>query len=174
MEFQTFLNPFGTALQQAGMSLKNDAQAIGNATNLYKLGMAREQYKAMVEDISESKAGADSMGGIKATDPGMKGNSLESKGTMGGSSIEPNSSQLFQQVKSFDDASKRWRFMNPALAERYASRAETTLKSALDLKDKEFNQQSKFIDQLSDAAAMASQSPEAQGQALALLSHRLP
>lgn len=174
MEFQTFLNPFGTALEQAGMALQNDSRAIANATNLYKLGMAREQYQAMVDDLTDSKRGADSAGGIKPPDPGKKGVSLESQGVLGGSSAEPNSTQLFQQVKTFDAMAKRFRYLNPSLSEKYASRAETTLQSAINLKDKEFQRQSKFIDTLGNVAATASQSPEAQGQALALLSHQLP
>lgn len=174
MQFQTFLDPFGTALQQAGMQLNNEAKSIQNATSLYKLGMVKEQYNAMLDDISESRQGFIEAGGAPGVNPGAKGNSTDSKGPLGGSNTEPNSTALFQEVKQFDGLAKRWRYINPALAERYQSRAETTLKSALDLKGKEFQQQSKFMDDLGNAAALAATSPTAQGQALAILSRKLP
>lgn len=172
MEFQNFVDPFGAALQYQGKQLSNDAQSISNATNLYKLGMAKEQYSAMLEDMAESHQGMAAMGGVRPPDPGAKG--LPGTSVAGGSDIPLSSGQIFKEAQQLSAAAKKWQFLNPSLSERYASRSASLITNAVTARDREFKEQDKFMDSLADTAAMASQSPEDQGRALALLSHRLP
>lgn len=171
MEFQNFVDPFGSALAYQGKQLANDSQSIQNATNLYKLGMAKVQLDATLEDVAESHQGMASMGGARAPDPGAKGLPGTSPS---GADVSLSSSQLMQQAQALSRSAFKWQNINPALSERYSSRAASMVTSAVTARDREFKEQDKFLDDLKDTAAMASESPDAQGRALALLSHRLP
>src|SRR2546426_1033864 len=106
MQFQSFLDPFGAALRQESQRLQNDGQSLANATNLYKLGMAREQYDAMIRYNMEERLGAESVGGVLPLDPtknGQGSKSLAEAGTGASSTpTAPNSQQLFQLYSGFD------------------------------------------------------------------------
>lgn len=169
MQFQTLLDPFKYALERQGTELQQEGQRINNAMGLLKVGKAQTELDAMQQDLAESKAGAASMGGIK---PG----GLEARGADGGAgAVAPLSSgALLKDARQFEAMANRVRGYNPGLSEKYLAKAESARKDAFGAQEKEFNRNDKFFDELGNAATQAAQSPEAMGQALALLSRKLP
>lgn len=177
MEFQRYLDPFAYALNRQGVELKQEGERITNATNLVKMGIAQKELDLMNENFAATRDGADSQGGIIGLGEAGAGRGASSaQGGMevaGGSTL--GTKQLVDMSNKFAATADRMRFFrNGRVAASYAARAESALKDAVLEQEREYTRRVKFFDALKDAAAVASQSPEAMGRALALLSHQLP
>lgn len=165
MEFQQFFDPFGSALQAQGAQLANDGKSLSNQIQLYKLGQAKMDFDTEKEYMERAKVAAAG----QPTPTSLQ--DLGAGATEAGAG--PNSALLFKQANSFMDESKRFAPNNP-MRERYEAKAESTLKNAVDQRDKEFNQQQTFIKNLGEAAAAGAASPEAWGREWKLLESAMP
>lgn len=164
MEFQRFLDPFGTALKLDAMQLANTSKGIENATNLYKLGVDKIKYEQMIKEMTETTQAGNDFGGPVGPVAGVNG-----KG-----SLTPPSAELYKLANFMGGEYKRMKYTDPVRAQAALNKAETTYKQAVDQQNKEFEQEGALMTSLQDFAAQASVSPSALGPAYAMLTRKVP